>query len=57
LRGSGRGDQHVVVNMEVPSKLTAEQRELFEKLAQTMGSEIHPQERGFFDILKEVLGG
>jgi molecular chaperone DnaJ len=57
LRGSGRGDQKVVVNVEVPSRLTPEQRELFEKLAVSLGSEVKPQERGFLDWLKDALGG
>jgi molecular chaperone DnaJ len=57
LRGSGRGDQLVIVNVEVPSKLTAEQRKLFEQLAKSLGSEVRPQERGFLDWLKETLGG
>jgi len=56
VRGSGRGDQHVVVNVEIPSRLTAEQRELFEQLAKSLGTEVRPQERGFFDKIKEVLG-
>jgi molecular chaperone DnaJ len=57
LRSTGRGDQHIVVNVEVPTRLTAEQRELFEQLARTLGSEVRPQERSFLDKLKEVLGG
>lgn len=57
LRNGGRGDQHVVVNVDIPTRLSAEQRRLFEELAQTLGSEAKPQERGFFDRLKEVLGG
>jgi len=57
LRSNGRGDQKVIVNVEVPSRLTDEQRKLFEQLAQTMGSEVRPQERSFLDKLKEVLGG
>lgn len=57
LRGSGRGDQHVVVSVEIPTKLSAEQRKLFEDLALTLGSEVRPQEKSFMDILKEVLGG
>ena len=56
LRGSGRGDQMVVVNIQVPSRLSKEQRQLFEELAETLGSEVLPQERSFFDRLKEVLG-
>lgn len=57
LRSSGRGDQMVIVNVEVPTRLTADQRKLMEQLAQTLGSDVLPQERGFFDKLKEVLGG
>jgi len=43
--------------VEIPSKLTAEQRKLFEQLAKSLGSEVKPQERGFLDWLKETLGG
>jgi molecular chaperone DnaJ len=57
LRGSGRGDQHVVVNVAIPARLNPEQRQLFEDLARTLGSEVLPQERSFLDNLKEVLGG
>ncbi len=57
LRSSSRGDQMVVVNVEVPTRLTKEQREHFEALAKTLGSEVYPQERSFFDRIKEVLGG
>jgi molecular chaperone DnaJ len=56
LRVSGRGDQRVIVNLDVPTRLTAEQRELFENLATSLGSEVRPQERGFLDWLKETLG-
>jgi molecular chaperone DnaJ len=57
LRSSGRGDQMVVINVEVPARLTVDQRKLFEQLALTLGSEVRPQERSFLDKLKEVLGG
>lgn len=57
LRSNGRGDLLVMVNVETPTRLTAEQRALFEELGKTLGSEVRPQERGFFDRLKEVLGG
>ena len=33
LRSNGRGDQLVVVNVEIPTRLSAEQRQLFEQLA------------------------
>lgn len=57
LRSSGRGDQLVIINVEIPSKLSADQRKLFEDLAATLGTEVRPQERSFLDKLKEVLGG
>jgi molecular chaperone DnaJ len=57
LRGNGRGDQLVVVNVEIPKSLTIEQRKLFEQLANSLGSEVRPAERGFLDWLKETLGG
>lgn len=57
LRGKGRGDQLVLINIEVPTRLDDKQRVLFEQLAENLGTEVHPQERGFFDRLREVLGG
>jgi molecular chaperone DnaJ len=56
-RKEHRGDQLVIVNVEIPSKLTKEQRELFEQLAATMGSTVKPKEKGFLDWLNEALGG
>lgn len=57
VRANGRGDHLVIVNVDIPTKLNAEQKKLFEQLAGTMGSEVHPQERSFLDALKDVLGG
>lgn len=65
LRGKGfphvhsnsKGDQLVIVAVEIPKRLSKEQRELFEQLAETLDSEVHPQEKSFVDKLKEVLGG
>ena len=51
------GDQLVVVNVDIPTRLTADQRQLFEQLAKSLGSEVRPQERSFLDWLKETLGG
>ena len=36
LRGSGRGDQYVTVNVVIPKGLTREQRELVTQLDKTM---------------------
>jgi molecular chaperone DnaJ len=57
LRSNQRGDQQVIVNIEIPTHLTEEQRAHFEALAKSMGTEVRPQEKGFFDTLKEVFGG
>jgi molecular chaperone DnaJ len=57
LRSNGRGDQLVVVNVEIPTRLNQEQRELFESLAKSLGSEVRPQERGFLDWLRDTLTG
>ncbi len=52
-----RGDQLVIVNVEVPSKLTKDQRELMEKLAETLGTTVKPKEKGFIDWLNDAFGG
>lgn len=57
LRTSGSGDQLVTVSVQIPAHLTADQRDLFEKLAETMDPDIQIQEQSFFDKLREVFGG
>ncbi len=57
LRKSGRGDELVIMNVDIPTRLTKEQRELFEKLATTLGTTVKPKEKGFLDWLNEALGG
>jgi molecular chaperone DnaJ len=57
LRGNGRGDEHVIVNVDIPTRLNEDQRVLFEQLAVTLGTQVKPQEKGFIDILKDVFGG
>jgi molecular chaperone DnaJ len=64
LRSDGssasRGDQLVVVQVVVPTKLTNEQRQLFEELSKTLGNaEAEPQKagKGFFDRVLDFFGG
>jgi len=57
LRSDRRGDQLVIINVEIPSRLKKEQRELIEQLAESLGSEVRPQERNFLDQLRDFFGG
>jgi molecular chaperone DnaJ len=57
LRRNGRGDQLVILSVDIPKKLSAKQRELFEQLAGTLGSEVTPQERSLLDDLKDLFSG
>ncbi|MCU0499397.1 MAG: molecular chaperone DnaJ [Anaerolineae bacterium] len=58
---TGRGDQLVQVAVEIPTKLSSEQRELFEKLAQSFGKEVQPHTphngKGFMDRVRELFNG
>ncbi len=56
---SGRGDQLVYIQVEVPSKLTDNQRQLFEQLAETLGTDVSPQRngKGFFDRVMDFFAG
>jgi molecular chaperone DnaJ len=56
LKSSGKGDQLVVINVDIPTKLDDGQRKIIEELAKTLGTEVKPAEKSFVDILKEVLG-
>ena len=57
LRRSGRGDQKIIVNVNIPKHLSGEQRDIFENLAGTLDTEIKLQERGFLDKINEWFGG
>lgn len=56
---SGRGDQLVQIQVHVPNHLTDEQRDLFEQLAETFGTEVHPQPKGsgFVGRMRDFFGG
>jgi molecular chaperone DnaJ len=47
LKQQGKGDLYVNVAVDIPKHLTEEQRELFEKLAETFGTE-HPEGGSIF---------
>jgi len=57
LRSDRRGDQLVIINTEIPKRLTAEQRELMEKMAESLGTEVKPQERSILDSVRDFFMG
>lgn len=54
----GRGDQLIVVNVVVPTKLTPEQRALFEQLSRSLGTEVVTSSngKGFFERMANFFG-
>ncbi len=58
LRGAGRGDMVVRVTVVVPESLNDEQRDLLEKLAETMGTPTLPRRnKGFFERIRDAMAG
>lgn len=60
LRGSGRGDQHVVVSVKTPTRLSERERELLREFAGLRGEKVgvnEQKDKGFFEKVKDVLGG
>jgi molecular chaperone DnaJ len=58
LGSSSRGDQIVVINVTVPTKLSAKERKLWEELREVSGEpDRAPAEKGLLDHLKDVFRG
>ncbi len=55
LSGYGRGDQHIVIRVETPTKLTRRQKELLEDFLKDSRDETHPETRGFFEKVKDLF--
>ncbi|MCB0112990.1 MAG: molecular chaperone DnaJ [Caldilineaceae bacterium] len=51
LQRSGRGDLNVTVRVVTPTDLSEEQRELFRKLAGSLGDPLNEPKKGFFERL------
>ena len=47
LRGGGRGDQYVTVELETPRNLNAHQRALMQELAESLGTHVKEKEKPF----------
>lgn len=58
VRGYGMGDQHVIVRVMTPTKLTDDQKELLRKLAETGGELVEEQhDEGLFAKVKRAFKG
>jgi molecular chaperone DnaJ len=55
VNGSGRGDLYVHAEVTIPSKLTREQRKLFEQLRESLPVDNAPAEKGLFDKVKDYF--
>lgn len=57
VRGYHTGDQLVRVQVEIPAKVSREQRELIERFRELSTEQTYPLHRRFLDRLKNSLGG
>lgn len=55
LRGGGKGNQYVRVHIEVPKKLSSEQKELLEQFARSCGDAEEPVAGSFWDKAKRIF--
>lgn len=56
LRGTGRGDLQVRVEVVTPTRLTEDQKRLLEQLADSLGTQVDGKS-GFFDRLRDAFAG
>jgi molecular chaperone DnaJ len=57
LRSGRRGDQLIRLKVVVPRSLTETQKKILGELAQSLGSDVRPQEgKGILDSIKDALG-
>ncbi|MEC8836511.1 MAG: DnaJ C-terminal domain-containing protein, partial [Pseudomonadota bacterium] len=57
LQGRGRGDLVIEIAVETPTRLSKEQRALLEQFRELETGDECPESRGFFNKLKDALGG
>ena len=54
-KGYGKGDQYVKVVVEIPKKLSEEQKNLLRQFASSCDKEVHEKRKGFFDKVKDAF--
>ena len=55
LRGAGRGDQIVHIEIDVPTKLTSHQKELIAELGKALGTDVQTRSPTFVDKLRSLF--
>ena len=55
LQGFGRGDQRVVVNVVVPTRLTDEQRRVLEEFERLASEDTYRPDEGFLEKLRAAF--
>jgi len=55
VNGSGRGDLYVHIEVKIPTRLTREQRKLFDQLRDTLPADNAPSEKSLFEKVKDYL--
>ena len=55
LNGRGRGDQYVIVDVEIPKKVTRAQREALKAFEDSMKEDNYEKRKGFFKKLKDLF--
>jgi molecular chaperone DnaJ len=55
VNGSARGDLYVHVNVQIPARLTRDQKKLMEQLRETLPVDNAPAEKGLFEKVKDYF--
>lgn len=55
LRGTGRGNQYVIVKLEVPKKLSQKQKDLLKEFDKTCEGSTHSKKKSFMETLKDMF--
>lgn len=56
LRGNGRGDQYVKVEIDVPKRLNDKQKAILREFADISGDDVYDKRKSFFEKMKDALG-
>ncbi len=55
LRGRGRGDQYVVVEVEIPKNLSSKQKEILKEFDAQTETKNYKKQKSFFDKMKDLF--